>query len=497
MDNKKEIIWPASWEEELYANVVEVVSTNKKKITQKQYLESGKYPVIDQGQSHIGGYFNDDDKVVKANFPVVVFGDHTRAVKLVKCEFIPGADGIKVLQPKEFLEPKLQLYFTQFLAQKIKDKGYARHYQWLAKEKIGIPPSNEQLRIIAKIEELFSELDNGIESLKTAQEQLKVYRQSILKHAFEGKLTEQWRKDNPDKLESAELLLERIKKERETRYNQQLEDWKVAVKEWEENGKEGKKPSKPKSPNAPRVLSENESAKLNALPNGWRWVHLDNIGELYCGQSPSVAEVNQEGRGSIYVTGPEQWNGKKIEETKWTEFPKRLVPDGCVFITVKGAGVGKLFPGIACAIGRDVYAYKPEPVIDYKFIINNIQFGINKVIMQAQGDIPGLSKEHIMSHLIGLPSESEQEQINLKVDEVLSELQHLEDDTGTSLKKIELLRQSILKKAFSGLLVPQDPSDEPASELLKRIAEEKAAIESEAKAAKAAARKAKSKASTK
>ena len=109
-----------------------------------------------------------------------------------------------------------------------------------------VPPYNEQHRIVTKIEELFSELDKGIESLKTAREQLKVYRQALLKHAFEGKLTEQWRKDNADKLEAADQLLERIKQEREARYQQQLEKWKAAVKQWEAGGKEGKKPVKPK-----------------------------------------------------------------------------------------------------------------------------------------------------------------------------------------------------------------------------------------------------------
>ncbi|MDP0971844.1 type I restriction endonuclease subunit S, partial [Klebsiella pneumoniae] len=77
---------------------------------------------------------------------------------------------------------------------------------------------NEQKRIVAKIEELFSELDNGIAVLKTAREQLKVYRQAVLKHAFEGKLTAQWRAENQDKLESPEQLLTRIQQEREARY---------------------------------------------------------------------------------------------------------------------------------------------------------------------------------------------------------------------------------------------------------------------------------------
>ena len=70
----------------------------------------------------------------------------------------------------------------------------------------------------------------------------------MLKHAFEGKLTAQWREENKDKLETPERLLARIKHEREARYEQQLQEWKDAVKKWEEGGKPGKKPSKPKSP---------------------------------------------------------------------------------------------------------------------------------------------------------------------------------------------------------------------------------------------------------
>ncbi|MCX7087991.1 MAG: restriction endonuclease subunit S, partial [Methylococcales bacterium] len=105
---------------------------------------------------------------------------------------------------------------------------------------ISLPPTNEQHRIVAKIETLFSELDKGVESLKTAREQLKIYRQALLKHAFSGKLTEQWRAENPDKLETAEALLLRIQTEREQRYQQQLNDW-------ETTGKQGIKPKAPKT----------------------------------------------------------------------------------------------------------------------------------------------------------------------------------------------------------------------------------------------------------
>ena len=107
-----------------------------------------------------------------------------------------------------------------------------------------LPPKNEQHRIVAKIEELFSELDKGIEALKTAQAQLKVYRQALLKHAFEGKLTAQWRAENQDKLETADALLKRIQQERAQRYQQQLADWQTNVKQ----GSLVQRAGKPKAP---------------------------------------------------------------------------------------------------------------------------------------------------------------------------------------------------------------------------------------------------------
>ncbi len=231
---------------------------------------------------------------------------------------------------------------------------------------IGTPPLNEQHRIVTKIEELFSELDKGIESLKTAREQLKVYRQALLKHAFEGKLTEQWRKDTIDKLETADdvqgctnaagagsagaaSLLERIKQEREARYKQQLEDWKAAVKQWEADGKEGKKPAKPKKPG----------------------LNLDNIKDLIVALA------------SVYECG---------------------------------------------------------------FVAQTIDEKLSVVDDQIKG-------------------------IDL------------------SLSKSEALRQSNSEKSFSGQLVPQDPNDEPASVLLKRIAEEKAEATTKTKKTKVAKKK--------
>ena len=150
-------------------------------------MQEGKFPVVDQGQEMIGGYFNDEKLVVPTEPPYIVFGDHTKVKKYVNFKLIAGADGVKVLKPHSIYDPKFFFYLIHTV--KIPDKGYARHFQFLEKEQIPVPPLPEQQAIVAKIEELLSDLENGKQQLQTAQQQLKVYRQSLLKWAFEGKLT--------------------------------------------------------------------------------------------------------------------------------------------------------------------------------------------------------------------------------------------------------------------------------------------------------------------
>ena len=256
----------------------------------------------------------------------------------------------------------------------------------LALTPIPICSLRDQNAIVSKIEELLSDLDNGKQQLLTAQQQLKIYRQSLLKWAFEGKLT-------------------------------------------------------------------NKNVKEGELPKEWKWEKLDAVGKLFCGQSSPVSEVNKIGNGTLYVTGPEQWNGKNIEKTKWTNNPKRIVPDGAIFITVKGAGVGKLFPGISCAIGRDVYAYLPSKELNYKYSYYAIKHSIDLVIVKAQGDIPGLSKSHILEHEIGICSIEEQRCIVDEIESKLTVCDKIEETISQSLLQAETLRQSILKRAFEGKLV--------------------------------------------
>jgi type I restriction enzyme S subunit len=169
----------------LYKEIVEKISVGvEKKLKQKEYLKEGLFEVVDQGQSLVGGFSNDSSLVVKCDLPVIVFGDHTKCVKFIDFPFVAGADGVKVLRAKECADAKFLYYYTLLLTKKMIDKGYARHYQFLEKMEVNIPSFDEQKRIVNKIEELFSELDSAVETLKKTKEQLAVYRQSVLKEAF-------------------------------------------------------------------------------------------------------------------------------------------------------------------------------------------------------------------------------------------------------------------------------------------------------------------------
>ena len=170
----------------LYKSLVKKISISpEKKTKQKEYLPKGQLPIVDQGQQLIGGYSDDADKQLTCNLPVIVFGDHTRAVKYVDFPFGAGADGIKVLEPAEGIHPKFLYYATQYLVLRLEDRGYARHYQHIEKKELDVPALTEQKRIVAWVEELFSELDNGVETLRKTKQQLAVYRQAVLKEAFD------------------------------------------------------------------------------------------------------------------------------------------------------------------------------------------------------------------------------------------------------------------------------------------------------------------------
>ena len=176
---------------------------------------------------------------------------------------------------EHFLHSRESQYKIDRMKTGINDSGLNLTHGRFSELDVPLAPKNEQHRIVAKIEELFSELDKGVESLETARTQIMVYRQAVLKHAFEGKLTARLREENKDKLETPEQLLVRIKLERAARYERQLQEWKAAVKEWEESDKSGKKPP---SLSKLKEISRLSLDETRSLPVPRRWLVLSAFG---------------------------------------------------------------------------------------------------------------------------------------------------------------------------------------------------------------------------
>ena len=355
---------------------------------------------------------------------------------------------------------------------------------------VRLPPYQEQRRIVAKIEKLFSELDKGVESLKTAREQLKVYRQAVLKHAFEGKLTAQWRKENKNKLEKPVQLLTRIKQEREARYERQLQEWKAAVKGWEEGGKSSIKPSKPAEFKPSVPIMQSELAELPDIPQLWQYVRLSEIALIGSGMSVSKSRKLTNPFEIKYLSVANVQRGMldlskvKTMEIEHSQLPRLELRRWDVLFN-EGGDRDKLGRGWVwesqiepCITQNHVFRASPffEAHPHSKWISHwGNTFG--QLYFEAQGkqttNLASINKTVLSRFPIPLPPIAEQEEIIWRLEIHTAIIDHLEQDVTSSLGQLNALCQSILKKAFAGQLVAQDPNDEPASILLGRIKAEK------------------------
>lgn len=291
---------------------------------------------------------------------------------------------------------------------------------------IALPPRQEQHRIVAKIEELFSELDKGIENLKIARAQLKVYRQALLKHAFAGKGLAQ--KGIIDQPFGDEFIF---------------------------------------------TLGD----VIQTLGQGW---------SPRCLETPSP---NDDEWGVIKTTAIQPLN---FDDTKNKQIPIGLTPrphleiiPGDVLITRAGP---RTRVGIACFVKSTrpklmvcdkayrLQVQKEKIIPQYLVMILNTSEVLSELEKLKSGISDSglnLTQEKFLTLKVMVPSLEHQQFILDDIDAKLSEVDQLELTITTSLQQAEALRQSILKKAFSGQLVPQDPHDEPASALLAHIKAER------------------------
>lgn len=331
-----------------------------------------------------------------------------------------------------------------------------------------VPPLPEQHRIVEKIEELFSHLDAGIQAMKRAKANLKRYRASVLKSAVEGKLTEEWRKDHPQ-TEDGQMLLDRILRERREKWEQSQ------LKKFEEKGKEPPKnwQAKYEEPSAP------DTSALPALPEGWAWAAVEQVGEVVTGTTPPTANRAYYGThipflspsdleaGYAVTTGNSALSEEGLTHARWT-------PERTTLVTCIGATIGKTgFTRMPCTTNQQINAVVVPPIgnlPEWFFWTQRSPRGQQEIKRNASATtLPLLNKSKFQAILVPLPPLAEQEQIVALVEERLSQIDAADKTIDAELIRSKRLRQSILKQAFEGNLVPQDPEDEPASILLERI----------------------------
>lgn len=188
---------PEKWKWRAFSEAVKSIATKPYQIKSSEVLSEGFIPVVSQSQRSIDGYCNDEDKVIPTELlPIVIFGDHTKVAKYVAFPFIVGADGTKLLRPiHNDLTCEFLYFFVQFMSQKIRNRGYSRHFQFLKSTFIPIPPLKEQVRITARLKKLkpliekYGQEQIAIEKLENSFPSL--LRLSLLKEAIQGKLVPQ------------------------------------------------------------------------------------------------------------------------------------------------------------------------------------------------------------------------------------------------------------------------------------------------------------------
>lgn len=170
------------WRTLPFENCIQKVKTPFK-LPKKECLEHGRYPVVSQEATLISGYHDDASHLFNVDEPVVIFGDHTQALKYIDFSFVMGADGVKILKPINDIDAKYFYYALTTLMPK--GKGYARHYRLLKELNISFPPLAEQQRIVAKLDAAFAEIDRAIALVDAKEAEAKAIFERQVRRYFQ------------------------------------------------------------------------------------------------------------------------------------------------------------------------------------------------------------------------------------------------------------------------------------------------------------------------
>lgn len=432
---------PSEWVRITAATGFSQIPTTGKKIKTKDCLEVGKFPVIDQGKNSVAGYIDDPDKLIAISEPLIIFGDHTRVVKWVDFDFVPGADGTKILQPEPYLFPRFAYFQMQAL--EIPDKGYSRHFKFLKELDFVVPPLAEQKVIANKLETLLAQVENTKARLENIPKILKRFRQSVLAAAVSGRLTEEWRGTPSCSF--------------------------------------GKPPL--------TIGPEKEEA-----PDGWRWEKLTDLAILESGHTPRKSKPEYWENGDvpwISLQDIRKAHGKVITSTKFmpnmegiNNSSARLLPAGTVCFS-RDISVGyTTVMGREMATTQHFVNWVCGERINNIYLMYSFMAARNHLTISGQGStvktiyMPACKQFRLLT-----PPLEEQTEIVHRVDQLFAYADTIERQVNSALERVNQLTQSILAKAFRGELTEQWRKDHPelisgknsAEALLERIKAERAA----------------------
>ena len=268
-----------------------------------------------------------------------------------------------------------------------------------------LPPLSEQQRIVERIEELFAKLDEAKERLQEVADSFAVRKAAILHKAFTGELTKQWRRENG-----------------------------VSDESWEEK-------------------------------------KLGEVALLLSGQDYPPTKYNSDGNGIPYITGASNFDDTHILINRWTDEPSVIAQENDVLLVCKGSGYGKTI--IAdfkeAHIARQIMALRVKEIIDNNLLLYYLRNKNRFIKEQGQGLIPGLSRKVILSLTINLPTLPEQHEIVRLIDDLLARERSAQQATEQALASIDLMKKSILARAFRGELGTNKASEASALELLRQV----------------------------